>query len=90
MADIERVDGLYQCGLHREAYRKRIYETADVRCARVPESNEGAALPVEMGKTAFAADFSVISGFITIYDRPRYELNTKQISVGNAATCSRR
>ena len=58
----------------QEAYRKRIYETADVRCARVPESNEGAALPRGDGQNCLCSGFFSHFGFHYIYDRPRYEL----------------
>ncbi len=82
MADIERVGmDCISVASTGEAYRKKGFMRRLMSGALEYQNQMKVPLClVEMGKTAFAADFFCHFGFHYIYDRPRYELNTKQIS----------
>ncbi|MDE7183848.1 MAG: hypothetical protein K2O40_05060 [Lachnospiraceae bacterium] len=82
MADIERVGmDCISAASTREAYRRKGFMRRLISGALEYQNQMRVPLClVEMGKTAFAADFFRHFGFHYIYDRPRYELNTKRIS----------
>ena len=83
MADIERVGmDCISAATTQEAYRRKGLMRRLLSGALDYQNQMRVPLClVEMGKTAFAADFFSHFGFHYIYDRPRYELNTERITV---------
>ena len=82
MADIERVGmDCISAATTQEAYRRKGLMRRLLSGALDYQNQMRVPLClVEMGKTAFAADFFSHFGFHYIYDRPRYELNTERIT----------